>query len=123
MQDAKSMRITIPHQDALAVASTVSEFVEQHGGRVLESRGDDQRARFGSRAALRWMGVFTTYGRERLPYILTTRSTAEGLEVSLASDEGWYLFELRVLGEAYEALFTDVLAELQDALGAASSPA
>lgn len=89
------------------------------GGRVTTEAANTIEAEFGSRLALRLLGVYLRAGRARLPMKLSIHLAPVDSEtcvrLRVASDEGWYLVRFGRLYDAYEAAFGDVVGRLRSA--------
>jgi hypothetical protein len=86
------------------------------GGEVLQSEDGDVSAKFGSRLSLRLWGLLTD---KDLPAIMVVslREDRGELEIGarLTSDDGWYLFRMKMLDDRYQENFAAKLTAVQNA--------
>ena len=75
-------------------------------------------ARPGSRVALRLMGVLTSFGRRRLPMVVTAHATPHNVgstvTLTMTSNEGYYpMGRMRIADAAYSNRFDEMRQELR----------
>ncbi len=93
--------------------------IEREKGRI-DSRGErGVVARLGSRFRLRMYGLSQREPAQSLPVRvqieLKDAGVSTSVEVTMRSDEGWYLFRLPRLADHYQASFASRAAALQNA--------
>ena len=101
---------------AEAVRSLVIDRVKAIGGRI-ETDGPDVEARFGSRTSFRLWGLLTATGRAALPVAMTVAfEELDGsvtVDLTLRSDQGFYLIRHPRVRQAYEARFAELVSRLR----------
>ena len=107
------------HAQAEALA-LVADYWKRHGVATDESP-TTVVARPGSRLALRMMGVLTSFGRRRLPMIVTAdaspRDTGSTITLTMTSNEGFYpMGRMRIADAAYGNRFEELCSELRSQL-------